>query len=133
MQDKLQRLIVGGGANDTAAITRAAVLAELKLSLTAAAQPIKKEAIKPLGQRSEWYSLNVPSNGSAALLTAGSALGLLRGLTTFEQLWYGGVHPESPVYSYQAPIVIANDTPAFVSAAFLHSLSYVFVLFCEDD
>lgn len=32
--------------------------------------------------------LSVPDDGSDASLTANTGLGLLRGLTTFEQLWY---------------------------------------------
>jgi len=38
-----------------------------------------------------WISsdyLSVPDSGADASLTANTALGLLRGLTTFEQLWY---------------------------------------------
>lgn len=112
--DKLQRLVVGRGANDSTALSNAPKLAALTISLTngATVRSISQEAIQPLGQRSEGYSLSVPSNGSAAVLTANSTLGLFRGLTTFEQLWYdlGGV-----VYTYQAPVVISNDTPAYVS------------------
>ncbi|KAF8226007.1 N-acetylhexosaminidase [Tricholoma matsutake] len=103
--DKLQRLVVGRGANDSAALTLAPTLPELSISLNGATTPraIAVEAVQPLEARSEGYSLHVPNDGSSAVLTANSTLGLFRGLTTFEQLWYdlGGV-----TYSYQAPVII---------------------------
>jgi hexosaminidase len=70
------------------------------------------EAVQPLAARSEGYSLHVPIDGSSAVLTANSTLGLFRGLTTFEQLWYD---LEGVAYSYQAPVVIVDDYPAYVS------------------
>ena len=116
--DKLQRLVVGRGVNDSAAVSHAKSLSSLVVSLLngSAVHPIAMEAIKPLAERSEGYSLSVPSDGTSAILTANTTLGLLRGLTTFEQLWYdlGGV-----TYSYQAPITIMNDVPAFVSLLML--------------
>ncbi|KAG1725007.1 glycoside hydrolase family 20 protein [Suillus paluster] len=109
--DKLGRLVVGRGANDTTALASAKILSKLTLSLTssAAAEPIASEAVKPLGTRSEEYALTIPADGSAATLTANSTLGLYRGLTTFNQLfyYYGGV-----TYTLLAPIVI-TDTPAY--------------------
>jgi hexosaminidase len=112
--DKLQRLAVGRGANDSAAVSHARSLPVLSVALSkgSAALSIAAEAVKPLAERSEGYSLTVPSDGSPATLTANSTLGLLRGLTTFEQLWYdlNGV-----TYSYQAPVKIVDDVPAFVS------------------
>ena len=112
--DKLQRLVVGRGANDSVALARAPTLFRLYISLSGDMAPraIALEAVQPLAVRSEGYSLHVPNDGSCALLTANSTLGLLRGLTTFEQLWYdlGGV-----TYSYQVPVSIVNDVPAYVS------------------
>jgi hexosaminidase len=112
--DKLQRLVVGRGANDSAAISRAPSLSSLCVSLLGGSDyhPIAVEAIKPLAQRSEGYSLTVPSDGSPAQLTAETTLGLLRGLTTFDQLWYD---LQGMTYSYQAPVKIVDDAPAFVS------------------
>jgi hexosaminidase len=112
--DKLQRLVVGRGANDSAAISQAHSLSGLSISLVngAAVHPISTEAVRPLANRSEGYSLTVPSDGSAATLTANSTLGLFRGLTTFEQLWYD---LQGMTYSYQVPVKIVNDIPAFVS------------------
>ncbi|KAJ8587072.1 glycoside hydrolase family 20 protein [Rhizopogon salebrosus TDB-379] len=109
--DQLGRLVVGRGANDTAALTSANTLSSLTLSLTSGAtvEPIASEAVKPLGTRTEEYSLTIPADGSAATLTANSTLGLYRGLTTFNQLfyYYGGV-----TYTLLAPIAI-TDMPAY--------------------
>ncbi|KAF8073498.1 glycoside hydrolase superfamily [Lyophyllum atratum] len=116
--DKLQRLAVGRGANDTAALGKAHTLPSLSISLLNSATPrsIAVEAVLPIGTRSEGYSLTVPSDGTAAALTANSTLGLFRGLTTFGQLWYdvGGV-----TYTYQAPVKIVNDVPAYPYRGFM--------------
>jgi hexosaminidase len=112
--DKLGRLVVGRGANDTTALASAMTLSNLTLSLTSGAtvESISSEAVKPLGTRSEEYALTIPADGSAATLTANSTLGLYRGLTTFNQLfyYYGGT-----TYTLLAPISI-TDTPAYVSS-----------------
>jgi hexosaminidase len=112
--DKLGRLVVGRGANDTSALASAMTLSQLTLSLASGStvEPISSEAVKPLGTRSEEYTLTIPADGSAATLTANSTLGLYRGLTTFNQLfyYYGGV-----TYTLLAPIAI-TDTPAYVSS-----------------
>jgi hexosaminidase len=112
--DKLQRLVVGRGSNDTEAISKAISLSSLTLSLAngQTARPVATESVQAIGTRSEGYSLNVPADGSAATLTANSTLGLFRGLTTFSQLWYD---LSGTTYTYQAPVKISNDTPAFVS------------------
>jgi len=112
--DKLQRLVVGRGANDSAAISRAPSLSSLTVSLLDGSvyHPIAVEAIKPLDKRSEGYSLTVPSDGSPAKLTANTTLGLFRGLMTFDQLWYD---LQGTTYTYQAPVKIVDDAPAFVS------------------
>ncbi|KAG6887326.1 hypothetical protein C0995_016145, partial [Termitomyces sp. Mi166 len=110
--DKLQRLVICRGENDSAAIGRALELPRLAISLSLTTEPrsIAAEATLPIGTRSEGYSLSIPSDGSPATLTAKSTLGLFRGLTTFSQLWYdlAGV-----TYTYQAPVKIVNDNPAF--------------------
>jgi hexosaminidase len=112
--DKLGRLVVGRGVNDSAALASAKMLSSLTLSLMGGenAEPIASEAVKPLGTRREEYALTIPADGSAASLTANSTLGLYRGLTTFNQLfyYYGGV-----TYTLLAPISI-TDTPAYVSS-----------------
>ncbi|KAG6900656.1 hypothetical protein C0993_006760, partial [Termitomyces sp. T159_Od127] len=106
--DKLQRLVVGRGQNDSSAIGQALELPSLAISLSSETEPrsIAVEATLPIKTRSEGYSLSVPSDGSPATLAANSTLGLFRGLTTFSQLWYdlAGV-----TYTYQAPINIVND------------------------
>jgi hexosaminidase len=122
--DKLQRLVVGRGQNSSTALERAPVLDQLTVSLNAAKVPraIALEAVQPLAARSEGYSLRVPDDGSPAELTADSTLGLFRGLTTFEQLWYdlGGV-----TYSYQAPVEIVDDVPAYVSPYILSRMMWL--------
>lgn len=112
--DKLQRLVVGRGANDSIAISHAHSLPSLFLSLLngSVSHSISEEAVRPLSERSEGYSLTIPSDGSPASLTANSTLGLFRGLSTFEQLWYD---LQGVTYTYQAPVKIVNDVPAFVS------------------
>lgn len=109
--DKLGRLVVGRGANDTTALASAKTLSKLTLSLTswATTEPISSEAVKPLGTRSEEYALTIPADGSAATLTANSTLGLYRGLTTFNQLFY---YYNGVTYTLLAPIAI-TDTPAY--------------------
>lgn len=113
--DKLQRLVVGRASADEAAVQHAKQLPSLTLSLAEGAEvkSISEEAIKPLGTRSEEYVLHVPSDGSPATLSANSTLGLLRGLTTFEQLWYD--LDGAATYTLEAPISI-TDAPAYVSA-----------------
>ena len=112
--DGFQRLVVGRGQNDSTAIGKALELTRLTISLSSMTAPrsIAVEATLPLEKRSENYSLTVPNDGSPATLKADSTLGLFRGLTTFTQLWYdlAGV-----TYTYQAPVKIVNDNPAFVS------------------
>ncbi|OSC97997.1 glycoside hydrolase family 20 protein [Trametes coccinea BRFM310] len=115
--DNLGRLVVGRGASDSAAVQHAKSLDTLELSLAhgAAVKSITDEARLPIGTRSEEYTLHVPADGSSATITANSTLGLLRGLTTFEQLWYeyGG-----QVYTVEAPISI-TDSPAYPYRGFM--------------
>lgn len=110
--DKLGRLVVGRGANDSASLTNAPSLCSLQLSLAngATVNSISTEAIKPYGSRSEEYVLTVPADGSPATLVANSTLGLYRGLTTFGQLWY---YYNNVTYTLEAPIAI-TDAPAYV-------------------
>lgn len=112
--DKLERLNVGRGANDSAAIGRAPSLSQLSISLADGhvARPIAQEAVQKITGRSEGYSLTIPGDGNAATLTANSTLGLFRGLTTFNQLWYDN---DGTTYTFQAPVKIVNDIPAYVS------------------
>ncbi|KAN0087813.1 glycoside hydrolase family 20 protein [Tylopilus felleus] len=109
--DKLGRLVVGRGANDSASLTNAPSLCSLQLSLAngATVNSISTEAIKPYGSRSEEYVLTVPADGSPATLVANSTLGLYRGLTTFGQLWY---YYNNVTYTLEAPIAI-TDAPAY--------------------
>lgn len=112
--DKLERLVVGRGAADVQALGGAKGLGALTVSLAqgAAVSSISDEAVKPLAERDETYQLVVPDNGDAATLTAKTSLGLLRGLTTFSQLWY--THSDQ-IYTIEAPFKI-DDAPAYVRA-----------------
>jgi hexosaminidase len=113
--DQLGRLVVGRGVDDLQSVRSANVLVSLTLSLlddtSAAPESIATEARLPVGSRDEAYSLVVPSDGSGAVLSANSTLGLFRGLTTFGQLWYTA---NGTVYTLGAPVVI-QDLPAYVS------------------
>ncbi|RXW23792.1 hypothetical protein EST38_g2061 [Candolleomyces aberdarensis] len=143
--DKLGRLVVGRGEGDREGLESAASLSLLTLTLDSHSQstttnddgsstshrllPISVEAVKDIGARSEEYSLKVPADGSPAVIQANSSLGLLRGLTTFEQLWYwlpardAGNADEGDVrgvvYAHQAPVVIERDYPAFPYRGFM--------------
>lgn len=110
--DKLGRLVVGRGVNDSAALNNAHSLTCLQLTLApgACVDSIASESVKPLGTRSEEYVLTIPADGGAATLTANSTLGLYRGLTTFGQLWY---YYRGQIYTLEAPIAI-TDAPAYV-------------------
>ncbi|KAJ2926079.1 hypothetical protein H1R20_g11013, partial [Candolleomyces eurysporus] len=76
---------------------------------------ISEEAVAAIESRAEAYTLTVPADGSEAVLTASSSLGLFRGLTTFGQLWYD---LDGATYSLQAPISI-NDSPAYPYRGFM--------------
>ena len=98
--------------------TPAPVLSSVSLVLEdgAVVRSISEEAVQPLGNRSEGYSLYVPDDGSEAIISANSTLGLLRGLTSFEQLWYV---LDDVTYTNLAPVTIENDAPAYVRAILL--------------
>jgi len=115
--DKLERLVVGRGAVDVPAVSMAKELTSLTLELTNGSQvrSISTEATAAIGTRDESYTLTVPSDGSGAVMTANSTLGLLRGLATFEQMWY---FHNNVIYTIEAPVKI-EDWPAYVSAPFL--------------
>jgi hexosaminidase len=119
--DKLERLVVGRGSTDSAALTHAPSLSTLTLSLTPSAggkvNSIMEEATKDIASRAESYSLSLPASGGSASIIASTSLGLLRGLTTFEQLfYYDGI---SVTYAYQAPVTINDDTPAYPFRGFM--------------
>jgi hypothetical protein len=64
------------------------IITSLKLTLlNETSGSIAEETVKPLEERDESYHLSVPLKGEATL-EANTSLGLLRGLATFEQLWY---------------------------------------------
>ncbi|KAK1230412.1 Glucosamine-6-phosphate isomerase (Glucosamine-6-phosphate deaminase) (GNPDA) (GlcN6P deaminase) [Marasmius sp. AFHP31] len=111
--DKLERLVVGRGSVDADAFGQGAELNELVVSLenvSGDVRSISEEAVDAIENRAEGYTLSVPDDGSAATLTANSTLGLYRGLTTFQQLWYFW---DDTVYSVEAPVQI-TDSPKYV-------------------
>ena len=122
--DQLGRLVVGRGANDS--VAQAPSLIALNLMLGSTSLPIKsitEEATKDIALRLESYSLSVPSTDQGtANITASSSLGLLRGLTTFTQLWY---QTSETIYTYQAPVNI-NDTAAYVKFSLCCTYDYLF-------
>lgn len=124
--DKLQALVPDRGASSAGAVRRAKSLGSLTLTLTSGskAKSIAEEAILPHESRVEGYTLTIPADGSGATLTANSTLGLFRGLTTFEQLWYD---LDGTTYSLEAPIKIV-DSPVYVSGLLtsLHLLAQCF-------
>jgi hexosaminidase len=110
--DKLALLVPDRGQSLKGPIKAAKALRSLTVTLSGgAAKSISEEAIAPLGTRSEGYTLTVPSDGSDAVLSANSTLGLFRGLTTFSQLWYD---VDGQTFTNQAPVAI-TDAPAYVS------------------
>lgn len=111
--DKLGRLIVGRGSSDASSLGSAKQLSSLGLKYTGSGNiaSISSEAIAEIGTRDEQYDLVVPSDGTSATLSANSSLGFLRGLTTFEQLWY---YFNGTTYATNAPLHI-TDSPSYVS------------------
>ncbi|TRM62143.1 N-acetylhexosaminidase [Schizophyllum amplum] len=114
----IERLVVGRGAADSDTINNAPTLSSLEVSLTGnlPVRPVSEEAVLPLEERQESYSLLVPSDGSAASLVANSTLGILRGLATFEQMWY--VLDET-AYTNIVPLSIEGDAPAYPYRGFM--------------
>lgn len=130
--DRLARLVPSRGAEDLPVLAQANVLPGLVLRLEGdgEAREIAVEARGQIGTREEGYWLDVPADGSAALLGARSTLGLFRGLNTFAQLWFsyeyahGALDWYGPddggdvvVYTLSAPVAI-QDSPVYVSFFF---------------
>ncbi|CAK5271181.1 unnamed protein product [Mycena citricolor] len=117
VKDKLAALVVDRGASSANAISHAKSLPALTLTLTkgAAVNSISAEAIAPIEQRDEGYTLLVPADGTGATLSANSTLGLFRGLATFEQIWF---ELDGNTYTLEAPFTIA-DKPAYPYRGFM--------------
>ncbi|KAL5482321.1 NAG1_2 [Sanghuangporus weigelae] len=115
--DKLDPLTVDHGAALAKNASSASELTNLILSLAdgKTAQNISDEAIKPVGERDEGYTLSISKDGGAAKIQANSTLGLFRGLTTFGQLWYT---VDDTVFAYGFPLEI-TDSPAFPYRGFM--------------
>ncbi|SCZ90115.1 BZ3500_MvSof-1268-A1-R1_Chr1-3g01786 [Microbotryum saponariae] len=114
------------GASYLQSVREAAVLTTLSLSIKPEGRrrPITYETNLPYEKQDESYTLTVPARCSKGLctgtLTAETTLGLLRGLTTFEQLVYSfpsNVKSKSK-FIIDMPIKI-EDKPAFPHRAFM--------------
>ncbi|KAJ7681482.1 beta-hexosaminidase [Mycena rosella] len=104
--------------SDAGALKTAPVLPSLTLTLqnTLPVLSISAESVKDVLNRSEGYTLSIPSDGKPAVLSANSTLGLFRGLTTFSQFWYdlNGV-----TYTNVGPVSIVKDVPAYPYRGFM--------------
>lgn len=119
--DQLERLVVGRSSADANATAAAPTLFTVTLDLASTASndtnangtvmSITQEAQKKITERDESYSLSIPADGSNAVLTANTTLGLFRGLVTFSQLWY--TLDDGEVYTLSAPVSI-EDAPVYV-------------------
>ena len=117
--DGHQRLAVKRGTQDRPALASAPPLQLLRVHVdhddANEIDSISAEATKDVTRRREGYSLYIPSEeGAEAIINAESALGALRGLTTFSQFWYDD--GTGVVYAFEAPIEIREDRPAFVGS-----------------
>lgn len=116
--DTFERLVVGRGKTDADAVKKAHVIKTLTMSLTkgAAVRSIATE-VNTVGidGRDESYSLVIPTDSSEATLTANSTLGLFRGITSFDVMWY---RYQKDKYILNGPLTI-TDSPAFVRIFFL--------------
>jgi len=92
---------------------------------------ISEDTVAGLGASDESYTLWVPADSGTAILTANTAIGLFRGLTTFEQLWY---NLDGSTYTLIAPIHV-SDSPAYVSLSgvFLHPTNADIPSLIEDS
>ncbi|KAF6755877.1 beta-hexosaminidase [Ephemerocybe angulata] len=130
-EDRLGRLVPGRGQSDLQASAAPGSLSLLTLSIKpppgegkgAKVPSITSEVLKDVSARDESYSLHVPADGAPARISANSSLGLLRGLGTFEQLWYwaekGGEAGTGVVYMHEAPVVVKDDRPAYPYRGFM--------------
>ncbi|KAI0739272.1 N-acetylhexosaminidase [Daedaleopsis nitida] len=109
--DRFERLVHGRGAADIDQVRKAHTLTSLELSITPGfpVRSIADEVNRPIDAKSESYSLSILQNRTTAELAANSTLGLLRGLTTFEQLWYDY---DGTKYTLEGDVEIV-DQPAF--------------------
>lgn len=110
-QESHQRVIVGRGEEDRAAVYEAATLNSLHLALDESCGrdelgDISQDAVKPLEDRNEAYTLKV--HEGEAFLTSCTAIGIFRGLSTFLQLVYAlpPADGKQAKYVVDAPLTI---------------------------
>ncbi|KAI0816052.1 N-acetylhexosaminidase [Trametes gibbosa] len=109
--DTFQRLALGRSSADTNAVKHAHVLTALSITLHpgSSVRDIAQETTRAIDQKDESYELRIPISQPEATLIANTTLGLFRGLTTFEHLWYDA---NGTKYALDGPIAI-TDKPAF--------------------
>ncbi|KZV60324.1 glycoside hydrolase family 20 protein [Peniophora sp. CONT] len=127
--DKLGRLVPDRGASDAAVTADAPALRSLVLELGGdePAHSITEESRRKLEDRDEAYTLIIPADGEEARARATSTLGLLRALSTFEQIWFTA---NGEIYTLEAPYTII-DEPAYPYRGFMLDTSRNF--FPVDD
>ncbi|KDQ62085.1 glycoside hydrolase family 20 protein [Jaapia argillacea MUCL 33604] len=115
--DQLELLDIDRGASYASSIYSSPYISSLSLCLTGS-EPvlsISTEAIKPLESRDDSYTLSVPTGGAPAEIKANTTLGLLRGLTTFGQMWYDY---QGQTYTLMTPLTV-EDSPAYPYRGFM--------------
>ncbi|EIN12327.1 N-acetylhexosaminidase [Punctularia strigosozonata HHB-11173 SS5] len=116
--DHLGRLVVDRGQSDLGVLEEAMQLTTLRVELVDGAPQIRsisEEATRDISERNEAYSLDIPSTGGPAMLSANTSLGLFRGLATFSQLWYT---VDNIIYNLEAPVSI-DDVPELPYRGFM--------------
>lgn len=104
-------LVVGRGQQQAAHIHTAPELRDIHVHLPNTSQSLLSELTLLPHKYDESYNLTVPADGTPATLAANTALGALRGLTTFQQLIFA-LPDASAKYISHAPFAI-QDKPAF--------------------
>ncbi|KAK0547502.1 Glucosamine-6-phosphate isomerase (Glucosamine-6-phosphate deaminase) (GNPDA) (GlcN6P deaminase) [Tilletia horrida] len=108
-RDKAYLLQVGHGSDRAHTIQNSPVLDTIQIQLVsggsrhqarhphmprATGPSLRSEILQPVELHDESYEISLPSDGGAGTLTASSALGILRGLSTIEQL-FNDLPPDS--------------------------------------
>ncbi|KAH8085951.1 N-acetylhexosaminidase [Cristinia sonorae] len=129
LRDNLQRLARSADlAVDNQQLQNASTIYNLTLYLnpgTSNLSDISSVVQQPLDTWDESYSLTISGESGQApsFIVANTTLGLLRGLTTFEQLWYTS---NDLIYALDTPINI-EDSPAYPYRGFMLDTSRNFI------
>ncbi|KAK0565620.1 Glucosamine-6-phosphate isomerase (Glucosamine-6-phosphate deaminase) (GNPDA) (GlcN6P deaminase) [Tilletia horrida] len=136
-RDTLHPLVVGRGESQRSTVERAPVLSSVRIELgknantntspkkkktTTTTTTLKDEVLQAVEDYDEAYELTVPANGSAGLLRASSALGIVRGLATLEQLFFDlparspALHTSTQMDRAHKPFAAAASTSTSTSS-----------------